>query len=61
MKSISYTKLQKDYAGEYIARKDNRILFHAKTYSQLVKNLLQKHIDRTTLTIGFVPPILLRI
>lgn len=56
MKFISYAKLQKSYAGEYIARKDGQILAHAKTYSQLVKELVQKHIDRTSLTIGFVPP-----
>jgi len=56
MKTISYAKLQKDYAGEYIARKDGQIITHAKTYSQLIKKLAQKHIERTTLTIGLVPP-----
>jgi len=56
MKTISYAKLQKNYAGEYIARKNGQVLAHAKTYLQLVKKLIQKHIDRRTITIGFVPP-----
>ena len=56
MKTISYARLQESYAGEYIARKDSRILAHAKTYRQLVKKLIQKHINRTIVTIGFVPP-----
>ena len=56
MKTISYAKLQKNYAGEYIAREDNKILAHAKTYSQLTKKLIQQHINRTKITIGFVPP-----
>ena len=56
MKTVSYARLQKKYAGEYIARKDNQILAHAKTYSQLAKKLVQKHINRTIVTIGFVPP-----
>ncbi len=56
METISYAKFQEKYAGEYIARKNNQVLAHAKTYSQLIKKLVQKHIDRTILTIGFVPP-----
>ncbi len=56
MKSISYARLQKNYAGEYIARKADKILAHAKTYSQLTKKIAHKDIDRRTLTIGFVPP-----
>lgn len=56
MKTISYAKLQENYAGEFIARKNERIVVHAKTYSQLVKKLTQIHTDRTTVTIGFVPP-----
>ena len=56
MKTISYAKLQKNYAGEYIARKDAQILAHAKSYSQLAKKIIQKHLDRTKLIVGFVPP-----
>jgi hypothetical protein len=56
MKAISYATLQKNYPGEYIARKDGKILAHTKTYSQLIKKLNQKRIDRTQIVIGFVPP-----
>ena len=56
MKTISYAKLQKNYAGEYIARENGHIVAFAKTYSQLIKKLAQKHIDRKNLTLGFVPP-----
>lgn len=56
MKIISYAKLQKDYAGQYVGRKNNHVVAHAKTYSELVRKLVKKHIDRKTLTIGFVPP-----
>jgi hypothetical protein len=56
MKAISYTRLQKSYLGEYIGRKNTRILAHAKTYTLLIKKLTQMHIDRKHLVIGFVPP-----
>jgi hypothetical protein len=56
MKIISYAKLQKDYAGEYIGRKNSRIVAHAKSYSQLVRKLIQKHINRQDIAIGLVPP-----
>ncbi len=56
MKAISYARLQKNYAGEYIARKDGQILAHAKSYSQLAKKIIQKHLDRKKLIVGFVPP-----
>jgi len=56
MKFISYVRLQKNYAGEYIARRGDKTLAHAKTYSQLVKKIACKHLDRTKLTIGLVPP-----
>ena len=56
MKNISYARLQKNYAGEYIGRKDNQIIAHAKTYAQLSKKLAQKQTNREGLIIGFVPP-----
>ncbi len=56
MKTISYARLQERYSGEYIARNGARVLEHAGTYTRLMKRLAQKHIDRTTLSIGFVPP-----
>lgn len=56
MKTISYAQLQKKHAGEYIARRDNRIVACAKTYSELIRKLAQRHIDRTELVLGFVPP-----
>jgi hypothetical protein len=55
MRTISYTKLQENYSGEYIARKGSRIIAHAKTYPLLLKKLTHKKVDRRTLTIGFVP------
>lgn len=56
MKTVCYAKLQEHYAGDYIARKGDKILMHAKTYTRLIKKLAQKHINRAALTIGFVPP-----
>ena len=56
MKNISYARLQENYAGEYIGRKDNQIIAHAKTYSELSKKLTQKRINRKKLIIGFIPP-----
>jgi hypothetical protein len=41
-KLVSYAKLQENYPNEYIARKDNKVLAHAKTYTQLVKTLTQR-------------------
>ncbi|GEM_PF-3169499 len=56
MKTVSYAKLQEHYASDYIARKGDKIFMHAKSYTQLMKKLARKHINRTALTIGFVPP-----
>ena len=55
MRTISYAKLQENYGGEYIARRDDHIIAHAKTYPQLLKKLAHKKINRSTLSIGFVP------
>ena len=55
MKIISYARLQGKYGGEYVAHKDNRVVVHAKTYTQLSKKITQKGINRTELTIGFIP------
>lgn len=54
--TISYMKLQENYSGEYVARKGNRILVHAKTYPSLKRELVKKHLDRSKLIVGFVPP-----
>ena len=54
--AISYMKLQEKYSGEYIARRGNRILVHAKTYPSLKKKLVKEHLDRSQLIVGFVPP-----
>ncbi len=55
MKTISYARLQNKYGGKFVAHKDNRVVFHAKTFGQLNKQITQKGIDPTKLTIGFVP------
>ena len=56
MKSISYVKFQKRYPDEYIARKESKVLAHAKTYIALTKKLDKMNLDRSKLVIGFVPP-----
>ena len=56
-KLISYAKLQENYPNEYVARKDNKVLAHAKTYTQLIKKLTEEKLDRSKLIIGFVPPV----
>ena len=55
-KAVSYGQFQKKYSGEYIARRENRVLAHAKTYPLLKKRILQKKLDRKSVIIGFVPP-----
>ena len=55
-KMISYAKVQEKYGGEYIARRDDKVLVHAKTYPLLVKRLTKEKLDRSKLTIGMVPP-----
>ena len=55
MKTISYARLQSKYGGEYVAHKNNRVIFHAKTFEQLNKKITQKGVDPTKLTIGFIP------
>lgn len=56
MKPIPYAKFQKKYPEEYIARKDGKVLTHAKTYTALIRKIEKLHLDRTKIAIGFVPP-----
>lgn len=56
MKPIPYVKFQEKYANEFIARKNGKVLAHAKTYTALKRKLAKMHLDRTKLIIGLVPP-----
>ena len=56
MKLSPYAKFQKKYANEFIARKNGKVLAHARTYPALKKKIEKLHLDRTKLIIGLVPP-----
>ena len=56
MKPIPYAKFQKKYPDEYIARKDSKVLAHAKTYTALKRKLAKMYLDKAKLIIGLAPP-----
>lgn len=55
-KMISYVSLQSKYPNEYVARKDDRIFAHAGTYDRLLEKIKKAKLNRSRMTIGFVPP-----
>jgi hypothetical protein len=56
MKAVPYAKFQEKYSDEFIARKDEKVLAHAKTYRALKRKIEKMHLDRSKLVIGLVPP-----
>ena len=56
MKAVPYGIFQKKYANEFIARKDEKVLAHAKTYTALKRKIEKLHLDSSKIVIGLVPP-----
>lgn len=56
VKVISYAKLQRRYGGKFIAREDGKVLASGKTYTELLRVIRRRHLNRHTLIVGYVPP-----
>lgn len=55
-KAVSYAKLQRRYGGKFIAREDGRVLASGLTYRQLLQAIHKRHLKRSRLIVGYVPP-----
>ena len=56
IRAISYAKLQRRHGGKFIARKNGKILASGATYPQLLQVIRKRHLNRSTLTVGYAPP-----
>jgi len=57
MKKTAYSKLQKKYGGQFVARRGSRVLASAPSLGSLKKTLKTKGIPYTSkITIGYIDP-----
>ena len=54
---ISYASLQRRRVGKFIAREgDGKIRASGDTYRSLLQKIRKRHLNRSTLIVGYVPP-----
>ena len=56
LKVISYTTLQRQYGGKFIAREDGKVRASGVTYHELLQAIREHRLNRQRLIVGYVPP-----